>query len=322
MSTESLTTPVALFAFNRPDTTERVLERIVEADPPEVYVIADGPRSGHHDDPGRCMAVRLLIERTDWNCPVHRCYRDHNRGLPAAVHEGLDWVFDSAPEAIVLEDDTVPSPDFFRFCELLLDRYRDEDRVMAINGTNRMGSWKADSRSYHFVTFQGVWGWATWRDAWERYDPGMEDWTDPDVRKRVREHLDDPERYRYYRRRFDRSYEGISPSWSRRWRFAVLANEGYCAVPSRNLVSNVGFDDRAVHTTDPESPLAEIPCDGLQFPLDHPSRIEADRTYERRCHDRFRRPSYPVRLTRRITPRVIRSAVPTSVARRMRSYFQ
>ena len=322
MSAESLTTPVALFAYNRPDTTERVIERIVEADPPAVYVVADGPRSDRHKDTERCMEVRLLVERADWNCPVHRLYRDENRGLPAAVYEGLDWVFDSVPEAIVLEDDTVPSPDFFRFCETLLDRYRDDERVMAINGTNRLGSWRPDRGAYHFVTFQGVWGWATWRDAWTQYDPEMEAWMELTVRERIRSHLDDPERYRYYRRRFDRSYEGISPSWSRRWRFAVLANEGYCAVPSRNLVSNVGFDDRAVHTTDPESPLAALPRNELEFPLESPPAVEADREYERACYERFRRPNHLLRLTRRVAPPPVRSAVPDPIARRMRSLFE
>lgn len=313
-----LGTPVAFFVFNRPDTTAQVFEQIRAAEPPELFVVADGPRAECAEDAGRCVAVREIVEAVDWNCAVHRLYRDTNVGLPEAVYEGLDWVFEQVPEAIVLEDDTVPNHGFFRFCEALLDRYRDDDRVMMINGTNRLETWKAARQDYHFVTYQGVWGWATWRDAWRLYDPGMRAWTDGAARERIRQHLEDPERYEYYRRRFQRSYDGVSPAWSRMWRFAVLANEGLCAVPSRNLVTNVGFDERAVHTTDPEAELAALPRQELSFPLEAPERVEPDRDYERTCYERFRQPPRLQRLARRYAPRAVRELAPSDPLRWIR----
>ncbi|AEN06202.1 glycosyltransferase family 2 protein [Halolamina sp.] len=314
-------TPVVLLAYNRPDTTARVVERILDADPPELFVVADGPRNDPADR-RRCAATRETILDAEWDCPVHTLFREENVGLPEAVYTGLDWVFEQVPEAIILEDDTVPSTDFFRYCGTLLDRYRETDRVMMINGTNRLGTWKADHQDYHFVTYQGVWGWATWRDAWDRYDPEMRAWEDTAVRDRIRETIDDDERFEYYEHRFQRSYDGASPAWSRMWRFALLANDGLAAVPSRNLVSNVGFDDRAVHTTDPDSPLADLPQGELRFPLDPPDALAPDREYERTGFEQFRRPSYATRLARRFTPRSVRTRVPTSIRNRLRSFVE
>jgi hypothetical protein len=320
-----LSTPVALFAYDRPDATRRVVDRIAEAEPPAVYAVADGPR----DDPAereRCAETRRVIRDADWECPVHTLFRESNVGLPEAVYTGLDWVFEREPEAIILEDDTVPSDSFFRFCETLLDRYRETPRVMMINGTNRLGTWRDDAQDYHFATYQDVWGWATWREAWDEYDPRMSAWADPSVRERIRATLDDDERYEYYAYRFQRSYDGISPAWSRMWRFAILANGGVCAIPSRNLITNVGFGPRAVHTTDSSSPLAALPRREVEFPLTGPSDLEPDREYERTCFERFRRPALSARVARRVRRRVASAAVwnriPEPARRRFRSLVE
>ncbi len=307
-----LTTPVALFAFNRPDTTRRVFDRIRAVEPPKLFVVADGPREGHPEDEARCREVRSIVSQVDWPCEVYTTFRDGNLGLPRSVYEGLDWVFDAVPEAIVLEDDTLPNTAFFRFCETLLDRYRGDNRVMSINGTNRLRTWKAGTQSYHFVTWQDVWGWASWSDAWDEYDPDVPEWDDPEVRRRIRDHVADDERFEYHRDLFDSLAEGGVTGWSRAWRFAMFRNGGLSAVPAKNLVSNIGFDDRGHYATNPDSPLANLPRHELSFPLERRRTVIPDREFERRLFDRYRREN-PLENALTAVPEELFSVVPRRV---------
>ena len=311
---ETTETPVALFAFNRPDTTEQVFEQIRAAEPPELYLVADGPRPGHPDDKENCEAVRTVLEDVDWDCEVNRLYRETNVGLPESVSTGLDWVFDQVPEAIILEDDTVPNMDFFRFCETMLDRYRGDPRVMMVNGTNRLGTWRDHNQTHHFVTWQDVWGWATWRDAWDEHDPDIEAWGDPEVRDRIADHVADTERADYHADLFDSLYDGQVTGWSRAWRFALFRNGAVSVVPARNLITNIGFDDRGHYATNPDSPLANLPRHDFEGPYEERTTTIPDREYERECFYRFRRTHPTVRVLS-LLPNSALSLVPKSLKR-------
>lgn len=284
-----LSTPVVLPIYDRPGTTARVVKALAAVEPPRLYVVADGPDAGDPAAAERCEAARRAVEEgIDWDPEVHRRYRDRNHGVQS-VAEGLDWAFEHEPEAIIVEDDCVPNRDFFRFCEAMLERYRGDERVMAVNGTNRLETWTEGGGDYHFVTYQGVWGWATWRDAWERYDPEMTRWPDPEVQRRIRDAICDEERFSYQRRRFQKRYEGDSIAWSKPWQYTMLVSSGLAVVPARNLVSNVGFEEGAIHTTDPDSPLADLPRHDLEFPIEDPPAVAPDRAYERECFERFKK---------------------------------
>lgn len=316
-----LTTPVVLPIHDRPETTARVVDAIAAVEPPRLYVVADGPEAGDDAAAERCGAARRAVEeRIDWDPDLRRRYRERNHGVQS-VAEGLDWVFDGEPEAIIVEDDCVPTPDFFRFCETMLERYRGDERVMAVNGTNRLGTWTRGSGDYHFVTYQGVWGWATWREAWARYDPEMGGWPDPRIRRRIREAIDDDERFAYQRERFQNRYEGDSVAWSKPWQYAMLVSGGLTAVPAYNLVSNVGFGEGAIHTTDPDSPLADLPRHDLEFPLEDPPAVTPDRRYKRECFERFKKTGRLEALRERLERRGKQAAVrhlPEPVVERLR----
>ncbi len=169
-----LTTPVALVVFNRPDVTRLVVEAVRQAKPPILLVVADGPR--RPDEVARCDEVRaIVLDAVDWECDVRTNFADANLGCRRRVSSGLDWVFDEVPEAIVLEDDCLPVPSFFTYCDALLDRYRDDERVMHIGGMQLSPTGRC-SASYRFSRFTHVWGWATWRRAWQHYDVAMGGW--------------------------------------------------------------------------------------------------------------------------------------------------
>ena len=143
-----------------------------------------------------------------------------------------------------------PTPDFFPFCAELLERYRDAPEVMMIGGHNPLGKWDGNESSYVFSRTAPIWGWATWRRAWARYDPAMTRWGDPEARALVRSRMP-PTEYRFTSQRFDRVYEGRLDSWGFGWAFAILINEGVSVMPARNLVANIGFDSEATHTRRP-----------------------------------------------------------------------
>ncbi len=151
-------TPVAFLVFNRPDLTARVFAEIAKVRPKKLLVVADGPRPKRPEDSEKCAAVRSIIDQADWDCEVLKNYSDTNLGCRHRVSSGLNWVFDTVDRAIILKDDVLPHPTFFRFCDELLDRYADDERVGAICGCNFQDGMKRGPCSYYFSRYNHVWG--------------------------------------------------------------------------------------------------------------------------------------------------------------------
>jgi glycosyltransferase involved in cell wall biosynthesis len=283
-SGKELDTPVAVFLYNRPEHAERVLGRIRDAEPPLLLVIADGPDPDNEIDEQRCEQTRSLVTDREYPFRVRTNFAPENLGLRERFSTGLDWVFNRVSEAIILEEDTVPEPSFFHFCEEMLDRFRDDERVMEITGRNQLETWERDGYDYHFSYYGGIWGWATWRDAWEEYDAEMELWSDETVRERIRDLIADDEQFRYLRRIYDRTYRGQIETWDYQWGFARHRNGALSVVPARNLISNIGFGEQSTNTKNTSSGFADKTTMNLDFPLEHPPFVAPDREYDRRFH--------------------------------------
>src|SRR5262249_47548369 len=168
--------PVLFLVFNRPETTARVMEAIRAAGPERLYVAADGPRDSKTGEAEHCAEVRQLAMNVDWPCDVRTLFRDRNLGCRRAVSSAITWFFEQEPEGIILEDDCLPSFDFFPYCAELLERYRDDERVMAICGSAYADVSSDYPHSYYFSYYADMWGWATWRRAWLHYDNRMDRW--------------------------------------------------------------------------------------------------------------------------------------------------
>jgi hypothetical protein len=221
----------------------------------------------------------------DWDCRVHRNYASENLGVFERIWTGIDWVFRNEQEAIILEDDCLPNPHFFRFCERMLDQYRGDERVMDVTGTNALEQWKPDIQDYHFSYHGIIWGWATWADAWEHYDPEMKLWNDPEIRKRVRDVMADDVQYRYTEREYDSTELGGRDTWDYQWSFARYRNSGLSVVPARNLVSNIGFGTGTFHSDSDGDPRANLPTFDINFPVRQNEFVAPDRTYDRKYRD-------------------------------------
>ena len=280
-------------------------------------MFADGPRS--EEEARRCELALAETKAVDWDCDVRWDVAGENLGARRRYSSGVDWVFSEVDEAIVLDDDCLPDPTFFGFCEELLARYRDDPRVMMVCGTNYLERWQDDRQSYHFSCYGGVWGWATWKRAWRHYDVTLSGWGDERVRARVREFVADDEQYAIQARRFDRLYGDATDrhSWDLPWSLARLSHGGLTVVPAVNLVENLGNTDG--RGLPPAHPLARLPMGTLPPPLRHPGEVAPDREYDRRhlrriidwweeqAHrTRAARPSLARRVARRLGGRVRR----------------
>jgi hypothetical protein len=266
-------TPVVFLVFNRPDLTARVFETIRAARPDKLLIVADGPRPNRLSDDALCTETRRIVSAVDWPCDVRTNFAPSNMGCRDRVASGIDWAFSLVEEAIILEDDCLPEMSFFRFCQELLDRYRDEPTVMHISGANLHTRALPAEHDYYFSRHTHIWGWATWRRAWRHYDLQMSSWG---LFKGVDQFFNEPLRpafRRYFCSRFDLTYAGRLDTWDYQWTLTCWRNKGLSITPTCNLISNIGFDERAAHTRS-HSHLAAMPTYASRFPLEHPAAIE------------------------------------------------
>jgi hypothetical protein len=268
-------TPVAFILFNRPQPTRRVFAEIRRAQPQTLLIIADGPR--YPGERTLCKKARSVIEQIDWPCDVRLDISNENLGCRNRVSSGIDWVFEQVEEAIILEDDCLPHPTFFRFCDELLERYRDDPRVMQIGGSNAQFGRQPTSDSYYFSAINMIWGWATWRRAWkDHYDVTMSRWREARDTRLVKDLFGEQVAARI-RTGFDNIYSGKTDSWDNQWTLALWLAGGLTALPSVNLISNIGFGPDATHTRKADSAVANLDIQAMEFPLKHPETIARNR---------------------------------------------
>ena len=269
--------PVLFLIFNRPDTTRQVFDVIQKARPPKLYIAADGPRSDRVGEKEKCEAARVIADKVDWNCRVETLFRDKHLGCGVAVSEAITWFFNHEEEGIILEDDCLPEPSFFRFVDELLDCYRHDNRIAVISGDNFQTKPRRDDRSYYFSMFNHIWGWASWRRAWRVYDHGMNDWPTIRDEKWLVDALGSAPAAEYWARLFEETWQGNIDTWDYRWAFSVWREGMITILPKVNLVKNIGFRQDATHTTRSNSVNPSSITQPIDFPLFHPSHMIIDR---------------------------------------------
>src|SRR5581483_8073157 len=277
----SLNTPVAFFIYNRPDLTETVFQAIAAAKPKKFFVISD--TAAKPEDEESVQQCRQIIERVDWDCDVIKKYPPQNIGPLHGVPDGVQWVFSQVEQCIFLEDDCLPDPSFFTFCESLLEYYRNDERIMHINGGNFLFDQIRIPDSYYFSRYMFTgYGWASWRRAWEKYDIDMGSLDEFGARGLWNSVFEDEEERQYWihklkevqsRHLFSYCYPIFFTGWSQ---------NGLSIMPSVNLVSNLGFRADAVHTNTAYERmyLANIPRHRIDR-ITHPKFVVRDSAADR-----------------------------------------
>ena len=300
---------VALFIFRRPQTTARVLDAILAARPAKLLVVADGAR---RDKPGEhelCLQTRAVIDRARAVCEVVTNFAPENLGLRRRMSSGLDWVFEQTDRAIIVEDDCLPEPTFFTFCDEMLQRYADDPRVLMVSGNNFLPKDRVPEHSYYFSHYVHIWGWATWRRAWRLYDVDMADWPARRDSNWLEQKLDTEAEVRYWRAVFDQVHRGDIHTWDYQWGYACLAHDGLSVVPARHLVTNIGLDAAATNTMNPDDPHFRARAEPLPMPLRHPPGVERNAVADQvEFQTLFGRAGRLTRLRRRLRKRLRRLA--------------
>ena len=283
MVDKPLETPVLFIVFSRLETTGKVFQAIRRERPRKLFIAADGPRAGNKLDEVNCKKVREIVNKVDWPCVVKKRFSKKNQGCRVAESEAINWFFENVEEGIILEDDDLPNRSFFKFCGEMLEKYRDDERVMHISGNNFQRGWKRDEYSYYFSRNPHIWGFATWRRAWKKYY---------DVDTKIYPEI---VRKGYFSDIFDNAFEKRTlmsnlnsthynnfDTWDYQWVFAVAVNNGLAIIPNENLVRNIGMTSSAVHTSSILDEEFSLPTNELEFPLKRPPFIIHDKKSDRR----------------------------------------
>lgn len=316
--------PVLLIVWNRPEETRRVLEAIRAAQPAQLFVAADGPRS-EVDAKGTAEVRRLVQELVDWPCDLRTTYSTANLGCRDGVIHAIDWFFSHVEEGIILEDDCLASAEFFAFCDAMLKRYRSERRVMHVAGDNTARIRIEQDWSYCFVRYPHIWGWATWRRAWSLYDRDLSQWHAFRDTGQLSHLFPFADELATWVPIFDRlREEGQPDTWDWQWAATCMMLDALCVQPTVNLVSNIGFNDLATHTkkhSERSNSLTE-----RIFPLTHPPvayrHHDAERQLYLRTQDRMRaRPKEALwtRVVRHAKESVMRTRLGPALRRSFRS---
>jgi hypothetical protein len=299
-----MNSPVLFIVFNRPKQTAKVFAAIREAQPRKIYIAADGPRVHNNSDLINCQKVRSLLSQIDWPCEVHRMFSERNQGCKIAVSSAIDWFFDNEEEGIILEDDCLPRQDFFLYCDNLLARYRDDERIGLISGMGLMDLeaekllWQKED--YIYSRYPSIWGWATWKRVWKDYDVSMTTW--PENRIRIGEFQSNQKIRKINDRLLTKVYKNEIDTWDYQVSYLLWSTGRLSIIPKFNLISNIGFDDTATHTKwsgDENNTRFSMSSKSLSLVLMGPNMKIENKAYQK-ARETFAKQSILSKLTKRI----------------------
>ena len=276
--------PVLVLAFNRADHVEKAMQAIKEYKPERLYLECDGARLNKDGEKEAVEATRqAMLGAVDWPCEVKTLFREENLGCANAVYGAISWFFEHEEYGVIIEDDVIVGQGFFRLCEILLPRYKDEERIMEISAENHYPDPQNANTYYYTIDFK-CWGWATWARAWKNMDMSMSKWPEQSLSKLVRTFglLEGIMRYRYW----NRTYENIkkSNSWATRWAFTIYVENGLCIIPGENFAVNIGTDGGAHYEKGDVNPYALLKVGLLSEPLSFNDDIKVDK-YQQKLHN-------------------------------------
>ena len=277
-------TPILFLIFNRPETTKQVFERIRQVKPSILYIAADAPRKNRPDEILRCQETREIVSHIDWPCELKTLYRDQNLGCKKAVSSAITWFFEQEEYGVILEDDCLPDLSFFYFCEELLLKYKDDNRIGHIGGNNFFRGIVKDNLSYDFCTFSHIWGWASGRRVWQHYDVNFSYWNEALKEKYRMNSLFNNLLEKIYFSSFIsdtlKGDRGIN-TWDVQYLFMLRVQNQLSIYPKVNLVTNIGLNDpNATHTTK-KNKKSYILSEQIQFPLSHPKYILSNKLIDK-----------------------------------------
>lgn len=239
--------PILYVCFNRPKTTSISFDLIRKLKPKTLYVHIDGPRENSNDYL-LCEEVDQITNKIDWDCNFFKKKCVKNKGCKIAVSSALNWFFSNEEMGIILEDDILPVMDFFDYSKFCLEKYYSDTRIMMISGLNVAEKFNTDY-SFFFSWYGGIWGWATWKRAWQLYDLNISKWNDNLIRRKLLNFF--PEKIRGQREKmYNDLYNNKIDTWDLQWGFSRYINNGLSIIPAYNLIKNIGYLEGGTHISE------------------------------------------------------------------------
>jgi hypothetical protein len=285
-------TPILLLVFNRPDTTRAVLDALRPLKPKYIYVGADGPRKGKEGEQEKCEAVRALFKTIDWDCELKTNFREHNLGCGYAASQAISWFFQHVEQGIIIEDDCVPHPSFFTFCAEMLEKYKNDERIMHISGNNFLKRKYNSNESYYFTKYFTCWGWATWRRAWQLYDfnmPFLNDFLSSANFKNLSLNKKQEDYWLYIADLVRDGKRDKLDTWDYQWLFCCWHYNALGVTPVVNLVTNIGFGEDATHTVN-DSKVGYVKTRAIEKII-HPTQMVRNRKVDMETFNTYFVPS-------------------------------
>jgi hypothetical protein len=287
--------PVALFVYNRPHHTLKIIDALKRndlAENTELFIFADGPRSNASaEDLEKINSVRKIASETKGFKKVHLEFAAHNKGLAASLVQGISKVLENSEVIIVVEDDILCSRYFLSYCNTSLEKYKDEERVMSISGFSFPLKIK-NNRSY-FIRTGPCWGWATWARAWKHFSSdaaGM--WTEI-TSKNLQNEFDFGGNHTYTQMLKLQS-EGKINSWAICWYASIFLMDGVILCPAKSLTKNIGMDGSGTNYTGvQQAPNLKDDFSEDLMNWSYPSEIARDMEVHKKQEEYFRKESEP-----------------------------
>lgn len=277
--------PVLIVGFNRPDCLRQVLDSVRQARPSQLFLALDYPRANRQDDVLGWEGCKRVFESVDWPCDVHRNYAEKNMGCRWRMGSAITWAFNNVDRLIILEDDCVASKSFYRFCNEILERYQNNDRIGGVCGYlehwRLIGKLRKIADDYYFDRLNTCCGWATWKRAWDCFDPYMADWPSLKMKGILKKICQNKYEERIMAEKFQDVYDGKKSSWATAWALSALKNDFLFVHSTVSLIKNIGFGAGATHS-EGCSDWGRINSEDLRFPIKHPSQVACNNYVERK----------------------------------------
>lgn len=239
--------PIILFAYNRPSHTLRTLEALALnelAKESVLYIFSDGIKENADSNSiQKINETREVIKSKQWCKEVNIIERKQNFGLAKSVIEGVTEIINKYQKVIVLEDDLVTSPYFLKFMNETLHKYEKEESVACISAY----IYPIDNLpELFFIKGADCWGWATWKRAWDLFEPDGSKLLNIIESKKLTSEFDLNKGYPYTKM-LREQISGLNHSWAIRWYASAFIKNKLCLYPGKSLVNNIGTDGSGTH---------------------------------------------------------------------------
>lgn len=272
--------PVLVVIYHKVNETHNLFSVLKQIQPSRLYVAADGAKPSDKCDYAFCLKTRCVF-MPNWNCELRTMYRDEHLGKSKMTVQAINWFFENEKEGIILFDDALPHIDFFQYCQELLEKYRDDMRIVHIGGSNLLKHERKNNGSYYFSAYATTWGFATWKSRWNGFDLKMLELEDADFGEIMSPYVAKTKEKMFWSKRYRILRKHQLDIWEYQYIFHLWKSKGYAIVPNVNLIDNIGFHNKKRKIRRLNRTLRPI------LPLRHNTEIQQDKHADRYVFKRY-----------------------------------